>query len=145
MLLPDWSAHVTLFTNGVVAPDAEQRAALHSRGVRIEEASVQALEGAAPTLDGVRLEDGRLIAIDALFITPRTRVASPLAEQLGCAFDDGPSGSFVRTDARRETTVPGVYCAGDAARASHNATWAASDGVTAGISVHQSLIAAPKP
>jgi thioredoxin reductase len=45
----------------------------------------------------------------------------------------------VRADAKRETTVPGVYAAGDAARVPHNATWASADGVTAGISAHQSL------
>ena len=66
-------------------------------------------------------------------------MASPIAEQLGCAFDDGPFGPIIRTDARRETTVSGVFAAGDAVRAPHNATWASADGVQAGISAHQSL------
>jgi thioredoxin reductase len=35
--------------------------------------------------------------------------------------------------------VPGVFAAGDAARAGHNATWASSDGVMAGMAAHQSL------
>jgi thioredoxin reductase len=77
MLLPDWSEHVTLFTNGAI--------------------------------------------------------------QLGCQFDDGPSGPFVRTESDKQTSVHGVYAAGDAARSGHNASWAAADGVTAGISAHQSL------
>jgi len=80
-----------------------------------------------------------VIALDALFTAPRTRMASPLAEQLGCAFDDGPFGPVVRTDAWKETTVPGVYAAGDMARAPHTVTWAAADGVSAGIAVHRSL------
>ena len=67
-------------------------------------------------------------------------MASPLAEQLGCAFDDGPFGPVIRTDERRETTVAGVYAAGDAARVPHNVTWASADGVTAGTSAHQSLV-----
>jgi len=66
-------------------------------------------------------------------------MASPLAGQLGCAFDDGSFGPVVRTDASKETTVPGVYAAGDMARASHTVTWAAADGVSAGIAVHRSL------
>jgi thioredoxin reductase len=80
-----------------------------------------------------------VIGLDALFTASRTRMASPLAEQLGCAFDDGPFGPVVRTDAKKETTVPGVYAAGDAARVPHNATWASADGVTAGVYAHQSL------
>lgn len=140
LLLPDWSADVTLFTNGVVTPSADQQAALAARGVRVEEQPVEALVGAAPGLTGVRLRHGGLVEVDAVFTGSRTRMASPLAERLGCAFDDGPFGPVVRTDARKETTLPGVYCAGDAARVPHNATWAAADGAMAGVSAHQSLV-----
>ncbi len=140
LLIPDWSADVTLFTNGAFAPDEAHRAALCARGVRVEERPVRALLGDAPRLDGVRLDDGSVVPLHALFTASRTRMASPLAGQLGCAFDDGPLGPVVRTDARRETTVPGVYAAGDAARQPHNATLASADGVLAGIGAHQSLV-----
>jgi thioredoxin reductase len=144
MLLRDWSDDVTLFTNGASEPTAEQRDVLAARGVRVEPRRVTALLGDAPALGGVRVAGADdPIPVDALFTTPRTRMASPLAEQLGCAFDDGPLGPIVRTGARRETTVPGVYAAGDMARAPHNATWASSDGVTAGIAAHQSLVLPP--
>ncbi len=146
LLLPDWSDDVTLFTNGTFEPTAAHRDALAARGVRVEPRPVDSLVGDGPALDGVRLRApdgapgaGDLVPVDALFTTSRTRMASPLAEQLGCALDDGPFGAVIRTDARKETTVPGVYAAGDAARAPHNATWAAADGVTAGVYAHQSL------
>ena len=141
LLLPDWSADVTLFVNGAFEPTAQQLDRLAARGVRIESRRVAELVGEGETLSGVRLAGrGReVVAIDALFTGSRTRMASPIAEQLGCAFDDGPFGPIIRTDARRETTVPGVFAAGDAVRAPHNATWASADGVQAGISAHQSL------
>lgn len=139
MLIPDWSADVTLFTTGAFTPDAERLAELAVRGVRVEARPVDALVGDAPALAGVRLRDGEVVALDALFTASRTRMASPLAEQLGCAFDDGPFGPVIRTDARKETTVAGVFAAGDAARVPHNATFASADGVQAGISTHQSL------
>lgn len=145
LLVPDWSARVTLFTNGAFAPDAEQRAALDARGVRVEERPVRALLGPTPRLDGVRLADGETVPLDALFTASRTRMASPLAEQLGCAFDDGMSGPIVRTTELRETTVPGVYAAGDAIRAMHNATLASADGVMAGIAAHRSMIPELQP
>ena len=139
LLLPDWSADVTLFTNGAVTPDAAQLAALAARGVRVEAREVAELVGEAPALEGVRLADGDLVGLDALFTASRTRLASSLAQQLGCQIEDGLAGPFVRTDDHRETTVPGVYCAGDAARSWHNATFAVGDGVMAGVSAHQSL------
>jgi len=142
LLLPDWSGDVTLLTNGTFSPDAAQREALAARGARVEPRRVVELLGEGDGLEGVRVtgEGGdAVIALDALFTAPRTRMASPLAEQLGCAFDDGPFGPVVRTDAWKETTVPGVYAAGDMARAPHTVTWAAADGVSAGIAVHRSL------
>ena len=76
----------------------------------------------------------------ALFIAAPTRLNSDLAERLECAVDDGPLGPIIRTDAEKMTTVPGVYAAGDVARAPHTVTWAASDGVTPGLSVHRTLV-----
>lgn len=140
LLLPDWSDDVTLFTNGTFEPTDAHRESLARRGVRLEARRVTALAGDGEALLGVRLAGSDdVVRVDALFTSSRTRMASPLAEQLGCAFDDGQFGPYIRTTDRRETTVPGVFAAGDAARASHNATWASSDGVTAGIAAHQSL------
>jgi thioredoxin reductase len=142
LLLPDWSADVTLFTNGTFEPTAAQCDALAARGVRVVSQPVVGLVGDGLALAGVRLDGPKgaeVIGLDALFTASRTRMASPLAERLGCAFDEGPFGPVIRTDARKETTVPGVYAAGDAARVPHNATWASADGVTAGIYAHQSL------
>src|SRR5437773_3555777 len=92
MLLPDWSEHVTLFTNGVLTLSREQLTELSTRGVSVEAVPVIALLGDAPALSGLRLDDGRITPIDAVFTNPRTRMASPLAEQLGCEFEEGPSG-----------------------------------------------------
>jgi thioredoxin reductase len=139
ILLPDWSEHVTLFTNDALSLSPEQLAELRTRGVSVEARPVVALIGDLPGLSGLRLDDGRIIPVDAVFTNPRTRMASSLAEQLGCEFDEGPSGAFIRTGADKQTTVSGVYAAGDAARSGHNASWAAADGVTAGIFAHQSL------
>jgi thioredoxin reductase len=144
VLVRDWSADVTLFTHGVMQPDADQRALLAERGIRIEERPVAALVGDSPELSAVRLVDGDEIAIEAMFTTLQTRMASPLAEQLGCEFEDGPFGMMIRTDARKVTTVPGVFAAGDAARVPPNATLAAADGVLAGSSAHQSLVFPPE-
>ncbi|HYR07875.1 MAG TPA: NAD(P)/FAD-dependent oxidoreductase [Longimicrobium sp.] len=140
LLVADWSDDITLFLHGVLQPDGEQRAQLAARGVRIEERPVAALAGEGTELSGVRLQDGEVIGIDALFTQPRTRIASPLAEQLGCELEDAPAGPIIRTDAQKATSVAGVFAAGDAARAFANATMAAADGVMAGIAAHRSLV-----
>jgi thioredoxin reductase len=138
-MIPDWGP-TTLFTQGRFEPEDGQRALLDARGVTIERSPVSALLGHAPELEAVRLADGRTLPLSALFVAPTQRMASPLAEALGCGFDDGPMGPIIRTDAWKATTVPGVFAAGDAARQMQNATLASADGVLAGIGAHQSLI-----
>ncbi len=141
-LIADWGA-TTLYLDGNFLPEGDARTLLDHRGVAIETAQIRGLRGRDRTLTSLLLGDGREAAIDALFLAPGSRLNSPIAERLGCALDDGPFGPIVRTDAARLTSVPGVYAAGDIARAPHNATWASADGVTAGISLHQSLVFEP--
>lgn len=139
LLIAEWGP-VTFFLNGSDSLDAEVRAKLQARGVTIEPGRVAGLEGEGTDLAGVRLGDGRRVPIEALYVVPRTQPASPLAGQLGCAFDDGPLGPVLRVDAMKMTTVPGVYAAGDLAMAFTNATLASADGLSAGVSLHRSLV-----
>lgn len=139
LLLPDWGP-TTYFTQGTFLPDAEQSAQLTARGVRLEHTAVVELLGKSPALEAVRLADGRVAPVEALFTAPATRMASPLAEQLGCGFEEGPTGPYLRVDERKMTTLPGVYAAGDAASPLHNATLASAAGVLAGVGAHQSLV-----
>ncbi|MET4897081.1 NAD(P)/FAD-dependent oxidoreductase [Sphingomonadaceae bacterium jetA1] len=141
-LIADWGP-TTLYLNGNDLPDQAARTMLDRRGVAIEPAPIRSLQGGNDSLSSLLLDGGRSVAIDALFLAPRSRLNSPIAEKLGCALDDGPFGKVIHTDAAKLTTVPGVYAAGDIARVPHNASWAAADGVTAGISLHQSLVFEP--
>jgi thioredoxin reductase len=136
MMLPDWGP-TTFFLNGAFAPDAEQAEQLRRRGVAVVEGVVDRLEGDGATLV---MRDGRVFALDGLFTLSRTSIASPIAGQLGCAFDDGPTGPVIRTDPIKATTVPGVFACGDAARMAGSVSLAVGDGALAGMAAHQSLI-----
>ncbi len=140
-LIADWGP-TTLFLNAETTLEESEHARLLALGITIEPARIAALEGPGQDLHGVRLEgnDARLVPLDALYIAPSTRPASPLAEQLGCAFDDGMTGPVIRTDASKMTTVPGVYAAGDLSLMRHNATLASAEGVLAGVGAHQALV-----
>lgn len=138
-LLADWGP-TTFFLNGGDRPDAETAARLAARNVTIEPERIVALEGEAPSLAGIRLANERFVELAALFVAPRTSFQCAIAEQLGCALEDGPMGRVIQTDAMKQTSVPGVYAAGDIARPMHNATFASADGVMAGVGVHHALI-----
>jgi thioredoxin reductase len=138
LLIADWG-EVVLFADASFALDDAQRSALAARGVRVEAVPVQAMTTAVDGYETIVLADGREVTLSALFVATRTRFSSPLAESLGCAFDDGPQGPVIRVDAKQATTVSGVFAAGDAASAMSNATLASAGGVLAGVFAHQSL------
>lgn len=135
LMLPDWGP-TTYYLNGGPEPDAEQRAQLARRGTRVEPVPVSGLADEAT----VCLQDGRRIRHAGLFAASRTRPAGSLAEQLGCEFEHGPFSSCIRTHATKETTVPGVFACGDAARLAGNVPLAIGDGALAGAATHQSLM-----
>ena len=139
LLIAEWGP-TTLYLNGAAEPDDAALTQLQKRGVAIEPAPVTALHGDGPRLTAIELADGRMSDADALYLGPRTRLNSEIAEQLGCDMEEGPFGRIIRTDSQKLTTVPGVYAAGDITRGSHNVTWACADGVTAAMAVHRSLI-----
>ncbi len=139
LLISDWGP-TTLFTRGLFELDAEQLSKLTARKVTVERGPVRELLGPAPALEAVRMDDGRALPLRALFVAPKTHMVSELPTQLGCAFEKGPMGPFLRVDATKLTTVSGVYAAGDISSPMPNATLAAASGVVAGASAHQSLI-----
>lgn len=138
LMLPDWG-ETTYFTRALFEPSEAELASLERRGVKIERAPVTAVEGAAHEVS-VRLEGGHSLSFAGLFVLPKTRVSSPLAAQLGCAFENGPIGPYVQTDATKETTVRGVFACGDMATPAGAVAIAVGDGVRAGASAHQSLV-----
>lgn len=136
LMLPDWGP-TTFFLNDAFTPDEDQLSQLERRGVRIERGLISRLEGERAD---VVMEDGRTIQLDGMFTMTRVSVASPLAEQLGCQFDEGPHGSVILVDELKATTVPGVWACGDAARPAGSISMAVGDGSLAGVAAHRSLM-----
>jgi thioredoxin reductase len=139
-LIPNWGP-TTLFLNGREYPDDEVRQLLDARAVLIIPEPVTRLHGEGVSLAGVELADDRIIALDALYVAPQVQQNSHLPSAAGCDLETTPWGEIIRVDALRQTTVPGIYAAGDCARWPGNAMLAAADGVMAGSAVSQALIA----
>ncbi|MFA6031860.1 MAG: NAD(P)/FAD-dependent oxidoreductase [Myxococcota bacterium] len=136
LMLSDWGPTI-LFTDDRVPLDDEARARLQARAVTVVEGKVLGLEGEGSALSGVVLRDHGVVPVSALFIGAPVMMAAPFAASLGCAFDDTPLGPIIRVGADKQTTVAGVFAAGDAARMPHSVAFAVADGAMAGIAMHQ--------
>jgi len=134
-MLPDWG-ETTLFLNEAFVPDDGQLAQLRKRGVALERAPISRISDHAT----VELRDGRAVVLDGLFTVTRISSKDPLADQLGCDFEHGPTGPVVKTDGMKQTTVPGVFACGDVARMAGNVALAVGDGAMAGAAAHRSLM-----
>src|SRR5204863_10220574 len=63
----------------------------------------------------VNLDTRRNIAVDVLFANPLNKPSASLHESLGLATVDTPVGIALKVDERRQTSMPGIYAAGDLA------------------------------
>lgn len=134
-----WTDKLTLLTDGRGSKlDEAGVAKLASFDVKIRDEKVKALEGDLETcqLQQVQFDAGPPLECDAMFFNLGTEPASRLHETLGCKLVD----DFVWVDKTQETSVSGVYAAGDITPFSQLAVVAAAEGAMAAIHIHQSLI-----
>lgn len=136
-LLRRYSDRVTFATNGIELTDAE-RARLEAFGVRIVDGSATGLVGAEGELDGIALADDRIIACDTVFIAPRMIANDQLLRSLGCVVDE--KSGFVAVDAMGQSSVPGVWAAGNVVNPGAQVITAAGAGSAAAIAINGWLL-----
>jgi thioredoxin reductase len=136
---------VTLLTDGDAGDmTADDRAKLATFNIQVRDQSIAALEGdrELKQLQRVLFTEGESLECDALFFNLGTELASNLYEMLGCKLDD--ECGLVWVDQTQQTSVAGVYAAGDVTPNSQLAIVAAAEGAMAAIHMHQSLIPAER-
>ncbi|SIO64919.1 Thioredoxin reductase [Singulisphaera sp. GP187] len=117
-LLLGWSPHLTLLTNGPSRLTPKDQAWLKEHAVEVVEGRVERLEGDGGRLRAIRLEDGRRLEREVLFVRTQLRQSTDLPKRLNCALvADGPKAGMVRTDPFGATSVEGLYVVGDASDA----------------------------
>lgn len=138
-LISDWSADLTYFANGNDLPD-EARALLNQKNIPLVSAPVAELIHQAGQLTEVRTGDGGRTPLDALFIHPPQEWSNALPQQMGCTINTTPYGDQIAVDDMKQTSIRGLFAAGDLAEGPQSATTAIYGGMMAGIAAHRSLI-----
>lgn len=140
ILLRDWTDNLSLLTNGIPLTDAE-RAATEGRGVKIHEGRVVEIITEAGQVRGVRFDHGGTVELDAILANPPYRPSARLHEDIGVAIEDSPMGATVRVNADDgQTSIAGVFAAGDLASARQSVNGAVHSGMIAGVGIHRSLL-----
>jgi thioredoxin reductase len=133
-----WTDRLTLLTHG---HDPElpprSREALSHFSIDVITEPITRIIGRPPRLDRVQFASGRELELDALFFHVAYGPGSSLPASLGCeANEEG----ILQVDEDFQTTVPGVYAAGDITHGSKLAIRAAAEGTRAAIGMYRSLM-----
>lgn len=136
-LLKAWTDDIVLVADGPLTLDDAARTRLARNGIQVHEGVVAALEGDDDGLRRIRFADGTSIARRALLYKPPTAPGSDLAHKLGAAFGD--DGLPVYVDPTHQTTVTGLYVAGDLGKMPPSVIGAAASGQLAGAGLSNML------
>lgn len=135
-IVRQWAKDVILFTPaGSLTP--LQRSELVARAIGIVEGEVQQVLVEDDHLCGVAMTDGRTVRRDALFVPPRFVPNNDLLVRLDCDLDG--EGWAVR-DATGQTSIPGVWIAGNVANPRAQVITAAGEGSAAAMAINADLV-----
>jgi thioredoxin reductase len=130
-----WSPQLVAFTDGAREIPAELRKRLERAGVVLEPRRIRRLVGADGLLAGVELEDGIVVDAGVLIVSPPQKQVA-LVQRLGVALDEN---GFVKTDAAGQTSIPGIYAAGDLGTPTQAALLAAAAGTRAAYALNHAM------
>ena len=138
LMMTQWSPDVILCSGGEaeVTPPMAQR--LAERGINIFPDRIVGLEGECGQLKRIRFQNGDTIERSALFFTTGCHQKSDLSKILGCRRDE--KGGVITDPLTEETSVPGVYVAGDVSRDVLLVVVAAAEGAKAGVAINHALL-----
>jgi thioredoxin reductase len=141
LLFSQLTDEITLVTHAF-EPDAESRSLLAGAGVTVLEGTVVSVESDGAGVAGLRLDDGSLVPARAVVVSPYASARSSLLASLGIEVVAHPSGmgEAVEVDQMGQTSVLGVYAAGNVTDISAQVMGAAAAGTRAGAAVNADLV-----
>ncbi len=141
LLFSQLSDDVVLLSH-TAPPDAEQRALLDARGVRVVPGEVVEVVTDSGRVTGVRLVDGTMVPRQVVTVQSRMVARAGFLSRLGLTVVDHPSGLGVHlpVDASGRADAPGVWAAGNVADLSAQVGTSAAAGAMAGAQINADLV-----
>ena len=137
-----WTDRLVLLTHGQpgrMSGDAME--ALERHGIPVRRETILRLEGRDGCVQRAIFNDGPPVDVDALFFHVACGPGSSLAADVGCEVEEEHAEEgILKVDSNFQTTVPGIYAAGDITPGTRLVIRAASEGVRAAIGIHRSLM-----
>jgi|JI10StandDraft_1071094.scaffolds.fasta_scaffold09197_12 thioredoxin reductase len=104
------SRKVTLYTNGKSTLSDEQKTKLTKQNIAVVEDEVAEAIHVQGQVKQLIFKNGNQANVEALFVKPNSTQHCTIPEKLGCQLTEH---GFIQVDDFQQTTVPGVFAAGD--------------------------------
>jgi thioredoxin reductase (NADPH) len=137
LLIRAYTADLTVLTLGQqMAISPEERRTLHEAGIGILETPVSELSIEGDRIKAWHMQDGTQQRFDTIYSALGTRVRSGLAMDLGADADE--DGALI-VDRHQQTSVPGLYAAGDVVSGLSQVSVASGQAAIAATAINASL------
>jgi thioredoxin reductase len=137
LLISRWSSDVVVCTDGPGNLTENARRRLRQQKIRVYEEPISHLEGTkAGQLRHIVFRSGEKLARQAVFIHPLQHQRSQLPRELGCRHN---MKGAIWVDKNAQTSIAGVYAAGDNSPGPQKALIAAAEGMQAAIVINETL------
>jgi thioredoxin reductase len=137
IMMKHWITDVVACSGGTeVSPHATRRLEGHNIPLRTE--PIVSLEGTNGELTKIVFKSGPELARAGLFFSTGCHQASDLSKRLGC--ERGKKGGVVTDPETEQTSVPGVYVAGDVSRDVLLVAVAIGEGAQAAVAINKAFL-----
>ncbi|MCF2487629.1 NAD(P)/FAD-dependent oxidoreductase [Dyadobacter sp. CY347] len=136
-MISHWTKDLTIFTNGPSELTPQQTEKISTRNIRIVDKPIASLIHKNGLLEKIVFKDQSEEPITAIYSRPAFKQHSEIPEQLGCALTET---GLIKLETFQQTTIPGIYAAGDNSHMARSVALAVSAGSMAGALINRELI-----
>ena len=136
-LISHWTKRLTLFANGKSSLTKEEQQQLDSRGIEVNEKEIVAFEHENGDIRHIVFSDGSATPLSTVYARIGVDQHCAIPRQLGCALTEH---DFIQVDESQQTSVKGVFAAGDCTTMMRAIAVAIADGVKAGMAINKELL-----
>ena len=137
IMMKHWISDVVACSDGTEV-SAKVARKLKEFSIPLHSEPIRSLEGADGELKSIQFENGKALARSGLFFSTGCHQASDLSKILGCKRND--KGGVVIDPKTEESSVPGIYVAGDVSRDVLLVAVAIGEGAQAAVAINKAFL-----
>jgi thioredoxin reductase len=137
VMMKHWIKDVVACSDGTEISE-EARWKLEQHGIKLRSERILAVAGKSGKLTTIKFETGPELARTGLFFSTGCHQASDLSQRLGCKRNE--KGGVITDPLTEETSVPGVYVAGDVSRDVLLVAVAIGEGAKAAVAINKAFL-----